>query len=151
MVKRAIERLEYLCNTIPPLLLELDEAEFSRPRAPGKWSKKEIIGHLLDSATNNHRRLVCAQFQQSPQIGYDPDLWNKYNYHQLLDSRLLIGFWELYNRRLAALMQTVPAQMLMREVRPTPHKPNESVTLLFIIEDYVIHHEHHLRQVVTYD
>ena len=58
MTTNAIERLEYLCNTIPELLTSIDDKMFSEKVRQDKWSKKEILGHLIDSATNNHQRFV---------------------------------------------------------------------------------------------
>lgn len=58
MIEKSIARLQFLCDTIPDLLTEIDELTFNEKILPEKWSKKEIIGHLIDSATNNHHRFV---------------------------------------------------------------------------------------------
>ncbi len=44
---------------------------------PNKWSKKEIIGHLINSATNNHQRFVRCQFETIPKIVYDQNKWKE--------------------------------------------------------------------------
>ncbi len=71
MQEQSIKRLQFLCEKIPPLLTELDEQTFSFKATSEKWSKKEIIGHLIDSATNNHQRFVRGQFEETPKIIYD--------------------------------------------------------------------------------
>lgn len=71
MIQKSIERLAFLCETIPQLLFEIDDLTFSEELTSEKWSKKEILGHLIDSATNNHQRFVRCQFEDIPTITYD--------------------------------------------------------------------------------
>jgi hypothetical protein len=75
MINAALNRLEYLLKTIPALLNALDENEFSFKPAENKWSKKEILGHLIDSASNNHQRFVRAQFEEHANIFYHQNEW----------------------------------------------------------------------------
>ncbi len=146
MITNAIDRLQYLCDTIPELLNNIDDHSFSEKVKPEKWSKKEIIGHLIDSATNNHQRFVRAQFEDRPNIVYDQNKWNSYNFYQQRDRQQIIYFWTAYNRELLELIRRIPHENLQRECLI-----GENVlTLDFIINDYVKHLEHHLRQVVPY-
>ena len=147
MIQEAIQRLDYLCRIIPPLLQQEDEAAFSLPRTPGKWSKKQIMGHLIDSATNNHQRFVRAQFEEVPKITYNQDQWNAFNFYERIALGQILAMWEIYNRQLLELIKNIPAQNLLRTCDtggPAPH------TLEFLIRDYVDHLEHHLREVVQY-
>lgn len=136
-----------LCDTIPPLLRLLDEAALSAKPAPGKWSKKEVLGHLVDSATNNHHRFIRGQFEDTPRITYDQDAWNAHSYYNQIESGQLILFWECYNRQLLALLSHMPQHLLTRTVDTGE---DASQTIAFLVEDYVTHMEHHLRQVVSY-
>jgi DinB superfamily len=146
MIKNAGDRLEYLCNIIPALLTNIDDHSFSEKVKPEKWSKKEIIGHLIDSATNNHQRFVRVQFEDRPNIAYDQNKWNSYNFYQQIDRQQIINFWTVYNRQLIELIRRIPNENLER-----PCLIGEKVlTLGFIINDYVEHLEHHLGQVVSY-
>lgn len=147
MIEFAIKRLEYLCDIIPQLLTEIDEQTFSVKPKPNKWSKKEIIGHLIDSATNNHQRFVRGQFEDVPKIVYDQNKWNEFNFYQKMDGQQLISFWTIYNRQLAELLKNIPEENLSKECKSGDDK---NLTLDFLINDYVEHLEHHLRQVVTY-
>lgn len=148
MITAAIDRLVYLCNAIPPLLLKIDPAQFAKKPAATRWSKKEILGHLIDSAANNHQRFVRVQFENEPSIWYDQNQWNQYSYHQQMDTTELISFWQSYNRHLAALLRLIPSEVLQRKCLM---KDGSIVTLDFLINDYVSHLEHHLRQIVDYE
>lgn len=146
MIDAAIRRLDYLCNVIPSLLTAIDEQTFSHKPSPAKWSKKEIIGHLTDSATNNHHRFVRAQFEDVPTIVYDQNKWNEYGYYQQINGAQIIAFWTAYNKQLAQLMRQIPTDNLQRCCNTN----EPSLTLAFLINDYVVHLEHHLKQVVDY-
>ena len=110
MLEPVLTRLAYLCDFIPGHLAAIGEAEFAHRPAPDKWSKKEIIGHLLDSATNNHHRLVRAQFEDTPTITYDQIKWNSHGFYQQLATPQLIAFWAAYN--------TLPAPPKRKRGRP---------------------------------
>lgn len=146
MLQSSIFRLEYLIQTIPDLLLEIDERAFSLQPAPNKWSKKQIIGHLIDSATNNHHRFVRGQFEDEPEIRYDQDKWNACGFYQDMDGQQLIAFWTVYNKQLLEIVKRIPESHLSRKV----HVGDNLHTLEFLIIDYVRHMEHHLKQVVNY-
>lgn len=146
MTTDAIDRLEYLYNTIPDMLTSIDNDSFSEKARPDKWSKKEIIGHLIDSATNNHQRFVRGQFEDNPEISYDQNNWNNYNFYQQIDGQQIIKFWAVYNRQLLELMKRIPDENLQLEC----FVGGTLLTLEFLINDYVDHLEHHLRQVISY-
>lgn len=146
MVTRAIERLEYLISIIPPLLIDIEDDKLSKKKSPEKWSKKEIIGHLIDSATNNHQRFVLAQFEVKPQIVYDQDNWNRFNYYQQLDKHHIVSFWTIYNQHLLEILKRIPDESLKLEC----WVGNKLLTLDYLITDYIDHLEHHLKQVVEY-
>ena len=147
MIEIAIARLEYLCDTIQPLLTQIDELTFSLKPAPNKWSKKEIIGHLIDSATNNHQRFVRGQFEEKPVIVYDQNKWNEFSFYQQIDGQQIIDFWTIYNRQLLGIIRHFPKENLLRECKTSNDK---IYTISFLFNEYVAHVEHHLRQVVAY-
>ena len=145
-MEKSIERLQYLCNTIPHLLNEIDETVFSDKTDRGTWSKKEIMGHLIDSATNNHQRFVRGQFEKNPTIMYDPDKWNAGNYYGQMDKSHIIKFWTTYNKHILELIKRIPKEKLNNKVNTGENE----YTLTFLFIDYVSHLEHHLHQVVVY-
>ena len=114
-VALCLQSLTHILDTIPSRLKEFSPAEFSLPQGEGKWSKKQIIGHLIDSATNNHQRFVRGQFEDKPAIGYDQEKWNDFSYYDQMDGHQVISFWEDYNRFLIALITRIPASLLTRE------------------------------------
>lgn len=146
MIKTAIDRIEFLCKIIPELLSNIDDNSFNEKPNPEKWSKKEIIGHLIDSATNNHQRFVRGQFEEQPNIFYDQNNWNRFNFYQQIDKQQIIDFWMIYNKQILELIKKIPNENLQRECLVREKK----FTLEFLINDYVEHLEHHLKQVVSY-
>src|SRR5688572_28212730 len=104
MIAENLERLEYLCKRVPTLLRNISEANISFKPRPGKWSKKEILGHLIDSATNNHHRFIRGQFEKVPFIAYDQNKWNEYSYYNQINTEQLIQFWTSYNLQLIELI-----------------------------------------------
>ncbi len=146
MITESIKRLQYLCDEIPAQLSIIPEIDFTNKSAPGKWSKKEILGHLIDSATNNHQRFIRAQFENIPTISYDQDNWNKLSHYNLIDSKQLIQFWEMYNRHLIEIGMRIPEYSLTRECIAG----GEKHTIEWLFNDYVKHMEYHLSQIVSY-
>lgn len=146
-IQHAVDRLQYLCTIIPPLLFDAGEAEFSIKPGADKWSKKQILGHLIDSAANNHQRFVRVQFEPMPVIRYDQDMWNKFSYHEQMEATGLITMWMTYNKYLLEIVKCIPPDLLLNTCITGGTEP---VSLAFIIEDYVEHLEHHLHQIVSY-
>ncbi|HEY0054438.1 MAG TPA: DinB family protein [Pedobacter sp.] len=144
MIHQAIEKLNEFCTSVPNKLMQLSEEEFTFKRSPGKWSRKELLGHLIDSATNNHQRFVRAQFETAV-VFYDGDNWVNVQKYQEENSELLIKLWESYNRHLAYVIKQIPEDKLQRTATG---KDGKHLTLAFFIEDYVNHLEHHLKQLL---
>ena len=127
-------------------LRNIDDAAASKRPAPGKWSKKEILGHLIDSAANNHQRFV--RLQLTPRIdlpGYDGDEWVRIQRYQERSWHEIIELWQVYNTQLAPLIRGVDPATLQH----VWHMPDgKEVDLEFIMRDYVVHLRHHLEQIL---
>lgn len=123
-------------------LREITDHEAGARPAPGKWSKKEELGHLIDSATNNHVRFVRASIEEEfRSTGYQQDDWvNLHGYSEMPWSEI-VDFWEQYNNFLVGLVGHIPEEKLKT---PCVVGNSEPVTLGFLIEDYVLHMQHHL-------
>jgi hypothetical protein len=147
MVEKSINRLIFLTDEMPKLLNSISDEIMSQKLNPEKWSKKEILGHLIDSATNNHQRFIRGQFETNPEIRYDQNNWNKYNCYQEIESSQLISFWTIYNQHLIEVMKRIPSNNLTKKIKVG----NELPTIEFLIIDYIEHLEHHLKQLVGND
>ncbi len=117
----------------------------TRPR-PGKWSAKEILGHLIDSAANNHQRFVRLQMQLRLElVGYDGDKWVAVQQHQDQSWTNLVALWESYNRHLMHVIRHIdPAKLGNTWLAPD----GQVLSLEFVVHDYVRHLKHHLDQIV---
>ncbi|MBA3875232.1 MAG: DinB family protein [Anaerolineae bacterium] len=127
-------------------LRQIGEADTSAIPEVGRWSKKQIIGHLLDSASNNHHRFVRAQQQQSAVFtfpGYEQEAWVSAQAYESSSWAELVELWRLYNRHLAHVIEHMPEDKLGVECQI---ESNESVSLGRLIEDYLKHMKHHLAQ-----
>src|SRR4029434_9691950 len=91
-----------------PRLSAISEQKAAQKPAPGKWSKKEILGHLIDSAANNHQRLVRLQLEREISLpGYEQDGWVRVTRYQDLRWPDLISLWAAYNRHLATIIESI--------------------------------------------
>ena len=127
-----------------PLLSAIPDDAASKKPAPHKWSKKEILGHLIDSAANNHQRFVRLQLQSEISLpGYDQDNWVRLNRYQHEPWTHLVTLWSAYNRHLASVIESLDDSALGH----VWHAPDGDVTLEFIATDYVQHLTHHLKQI----
>ncbi len=145
MVQQSIERLSRLLESVPPQLRVIDAQRFSLRPAPGKWSKKEILGHLIDSATNNHQRFIRARSEPAPAIWYDQEHWVAASNYNSMDQAMLIDFWLAYNRHLLHIIRYIPAADFQKTCTM---KDGTVLTLEFLVHDYVQHLEHHLAQLL---
>ena len=128
------------------LLAELSDAQTNQGSQPGKWTKKEILGHLLDSASNNHQRFVRAALQGDLVFpGYDQEGLVTLQRFGDLQWRFLVEFWAGYNRFLAHVISVMPSQS--SGVTCAIGK-NQPATLEWIAQDYVAHLKRHLNQIL---
>jgi hypothetical protein len=129
-------------------LSQINNETFDAKPHPEKWSKKEILGHLIDSAQNNLRRFITAQYEaEPPHIVYDQDFWVAANGYNRADANDLILLWKLLNERIAAVLERLPgskSDFLCNTGKGT----NEFHTLGFLAADYLTHAKHHLSQII---
>jgi hypothetical protein len=144
MVDEAVKKLSEIIEEYSELLKSVSDMKYSLKSSPEKWSKKEILGHLIDSATNNHQRFIRVQFENNPSIFYDQDMWVAHSHYNELPAKQLVRFWTLYNKQLLEIIKRIPAENLMRECKM---RDGKTVTLQFLVNDYVTHLQHHLKQI----
>lgn len=146
MLQSSIQRLKDLCEIIPVRLDSISDADFVYKSSPEKWSKKEIIGHLTDSAANNHQRFIRSRFENIPFIRYDQNEWAEKGRHQEADRHLLTAFWKTYNLFLCELAAHIPKDELNALCNTGDTEPH---TVEWLFTDYVKHQEHHLKQIFS--
>ncbi len=144
-MQNALKELESLLAMAMPRLLALSEADGSSRPAPDKWSRKEILGHLIDSASNNHQRFVRAQLSSEIRLpGYEQESWVRTQSYQTESWENLVQLWNSFNLHLLHLGTQIPGDRLNSMCFIGT---NEPVTLEFLFVDYVRHVKHHLRQI----
>lgn len=148
-MKELSERLLSVVDAAEPRLRQISAEESAEPILKGGWSRKQVIGHLIDSASNNHQRFVRAALQPSLEFPrYDQDGNVRVQAPQEADWPLLISLWAAYNRYLVHILSHLPASKLETICRIGDGEP---VTLSFVATDYVRHLLHHLRQIGVSD
>jgi hypothetical protein len=143
---QAAAQLEALVDEYTTRFNNIPDGELSNKPAPGKWSKKEIIGHLIDSAQNNIQRFVRAQYQDKPLIVYNQDAWVAAANYQQYNRQQLVELWALLNKHICNILANMPPETYSRECN-VGRDAEKLVTLQFIAEDYVVHHLHHIKQI----
>jgi len=129
-----------------PNLRALNEQRASTPRGPGKWSPKEELGHLIDSAANNHMRFARGAMQ--PEVrdpGYAQEDWVRLHDYSGMQWESIVNFWFEYNTFLARLVERIGPDRLTISCFIGRNAP---VTLGFVIEDYILHMQHHIDQLL---
>jgi len=143
-MKSLSTKLLTLIDAAHPVLTQVDEPTSTQPILKGGWSRKQLLGHLIDSASNNHQRFVRASLQESLNFpGYDQNGNVRAQHFQAADWPQLIALWSAYNRFLAHVIAHLPAAKLSTTCRIGADNP---VTLEFLATDYVSHLAHHLNQ-----
>jgi hypothetical protein len=136
-------KLETLINDYLPQLKNISEDKLSYKPLPAKWSKKEIVGHLIDSAQNNIRRFIVAQYEDNPMIRYDQDKWVAITNYQHMDPSLIIELWYLLNKQISSILQNTTKEAAQRT-----SKTEDIHTIEWLAEDYIRHLKHHMHQVL---
>ena len=144
-MKELSESLVRTIESAEPILRQVTDAESNKPILKGGWSRKQVIGHLIDCASNNHQRFVRAALQGSLEFPkYDQDGCVRVQAVQDMPWALLLALWKNYNLYLAHVIAHLPAPQLEAPCRIGGSEP---VTLKFLAEDYLTHLLHHLRQI----
>lgn len=146
MVK-TIQNLEYLIHQISDFIKKSSEEEISKKLSPNKWSKKEIIGHLVDSGINNLQRFTEIQFEEKPyQLkSYKQDQLVEANDYQAAKREDILNLLIAINSRIINIIKLQTDETLNYQIVTSE---NEHFDLKYLIEDYVTHFQHHTKQII---
>ena len=145
MMKRIADQLVSVVDLAATEFSGINESVAAAKVRPQAWSIKEVVGHLIDSAANNHQRFVRAQQVDAFAFpGYEQDAWVRSQGYQDRPWPQLIEFWASYNRQLAEVIRRIPESAMGIACRIGTDEP---VTLAFLVEDYLVHLQHHLKQI----
>ncbi len=146
-MNETINKLDRLLQTGKAYISNSRLAEFELQASPEKWSKKQILGHLVDSGINNLRRFTEIQFKDKPYkiIPYNQDELVKANDYQGSDIEEILSFWLAINERIKVIMKQQTEKSLNYKIVLYEDKFSD---LKFLMEDYVDHLEHHLNQII---
>lgn len=144
----AVHQLEKFIESFPLKIKQFSLEELLQKPAPNKWSRQEILGHLIDSAINNLKRFTEIQFLPQPYsvIAYRQNELVIINDYQNLQLDHLVDLWQALNRQIVFVVRNIPPQKLDYTVDPQ-YENKEIKTLGWLICDYVAHMAHHFRQV----
>lgn len=146
IIQSAISELEELLTAIPAAFLRLTAEEVTSPRQAGKWSRLQLLGHLCDSAINNLSRFIKVQYEPQPLTlaVYNQDEWMAVQQYAGAPPEEILTLWITLNQSiLRVFSRLTPSQLsLIFQI-----EGGETVTLEWLIEDYLVHMKHHLGQI----
>jgi DinB superfamily len=159
-MEKWLDNFRQTIDSAVPRLQEISESESGVPRAEDHWSSKQIIGHLIDSAANNHARFVLGQLKDDLVFpGYDQNGWVRTNHYQESPWPQLVDLWRAYNLHLHHVMAHADKERMstpctlhtLQEIAFNTVPESDPVTLEYLMKDYVDHLKHHLDQILTRD
>jgi hypothetical protein len=140
------DNIRSLISESKPRLLVISEEQAGQKPGPDAWSKKEILGHLIDSAMNNHQRVVRAGYNNAMDFPpYDQNNWVKVQRYHQVSWNDLISLFEQLNLHFCRAVEILPQECLGNACNIGKES---SVTIEFVIQDYLRHLEHHLRKIL---
>ena len=145
MIKIA-EQLADIISEYSEKLYLIPEEKFTLKVSASKWSNKEELGHLVDSAHNNLRRFVVSQYEENPKVVYDQNFWNEAFSYQHQPSKELVDLWKLLNQQVCFVLKSMPEKNSALKCNTGKEQPKLH-SIEWIAEDYIrhlLHHVHHI-------
>ncbi|WPU91320.1 DinB family protein [Mucilaginibacter sabulilitoris] len=142
------DTIQLLSDTINAFLaVRRQEVEWEIRPSPSKWSNKEIIGHLTDSAQINLQRFIRCTYEENFKLTYEQDAWVAVQHYQDADINELLNLWKLLNNQIIRVLKNYPANRLSARCDNSKQEPNLQ-TVQWLAADYVAHLKHHLKQIM---
>jgi hypothetical protein len=141
------DTIRQLATAIDDLLTnDLQSIDWDAKPDPNRWSRKEIIGHLIDSAQINLQRFVRCTYEENFKLNYEQVEWVQVQHYQDEDINELLELWRLLNFQIIRVLKNYPANRLGAQCGNSKNEVTLH-TVEFLAQDYVDHLKHHLRQV----
>ena len=140
------QNLKYIIDEHLEIFKNISEADWNYKPSENRWSKKEILGHLCDSAITNLRRFIVTQYKENENIVYEQDFWLKAQNYQQVNHDEIIQLWKFLNYQIVNVVENIPTEALQKTVDVSKIEKN-IVTLGFVVEDYIPHMLHHLEAI----
>ena len=126
-------------------LRELGDEQVRFKPSPDRWSIAEVVGHLVDSACNNHQRFIRAQTTDLLSFPkYEQNDWAKLGHYHTMSWQQLVELWFNYNCLITHVIRNIPDDQLLTRCEIVGYEP---CTLDFLVEDYLVHLNHHLTKI----
>jgi hypothetical protein len=136
------ERLDGVIRAAVSWLVTLSDEDASVPEREGKWSAKEVVGHLTDSAVNNLARMVRMQGPDPLAFaGYEQEAWVRRQDYREREWSAVLGLWFALNEHVVWMVRHIERDLLANEGMIE----GDRLTLGYLIEDYIAHMQHHMR------
>ena len=146
-MRRIAQQLKEFIGLVEPQLSKINENDSGLKLSTNEWSKKEILGHLIDSATNNHQRFVRAAYKVADQFPpYDQNEWVSIQQYNQVPWNTIVAFWVAYNTHLIHVIECIPNKA---GSYPCSIGKEETVRLDFVVKDYLCHLRHHIDDIVN--
>ena len=145
-MKEIAGEIRTVVENVKTKLLAIDQEEATVKPAFDKWSKKEILGHLIDSAANNHQRFVRAVYNEADNFPtYKQNEWVRIQKYNDSSWKSLIELWAAYNNHLSDLLERIPDSS---KSSPCNLGKPEPASLEWVVKDYLRHMNHHLNKII---
>jgi hypothetical protein len=140
------ETAKALCQTVDEFLKDtVLGINWENKADMGKWTNKEIIGHLIDSAQINLQRFIRCTYEEGFKLIYHQDECVQLQGYIDVDVTSLLKLWELLNRQICRVLQNYPPDRIHIKC-DTGRYEQSIVSVELIAADYVRHLRHHLLQ-----
>jgi len=154
MIKDCINHINICIDNTEKKISKMSEEELSKKNVFSKWSRKEILGHLVDWAAISHSRFIRAQIDQPPfeLRKYEQNKWVDIQHYNNLPTEDIFKLWKAYNKHLIHVISIIPKEKLSTSINIVIDRPmmikakisSKAFTLNWLINDYVYHLESHL-------
>ena len=148
-MNEVIKELRDIVAAYSRKFLAFSDQDFAVKPNPTKWSRKEVVGHLIDSGQNNLRRFIVGQYDHQPLVIYEQNFWVNASNYQQAKKEDVIELWRLINNQICAVLVSMPRENYSMQANTSRTTTPELHPLEWLAADYVKHMKHHINQVIA--